>query len=53
MKTKTLFSAENTAENVLFGIFVGIAIYVKIQIILFIIDLFHSTDIQASIATLL
>lgn len=56
MKTKTLFnafSAESNAENILFGIFIGLAIYLKIQIIIFIIDCFHNKDVQASIAALL
>lgn len=53
MKTKTLFSAENSAKNLLIGIFFGLAIYIKIQIILFVIDYFHHIDIPTSIAGLI
>lgn len=53
MKSRTLFSAESNAENVLFGVFLGLAIYLKIQIILFVIDCFHNTDVQTSIAAIL
>ncbi|PWK17971.1 hypothetical protein [Xanthomarina spongicola] len=52
MKTKTLFSAESNAENVLVVIFFGLAIYLKIQIILFVVDFFHNTDMQTAIASL-
>jgi hypothetical protein len=53
MKTKTLFSAESNAENILMGVFLGLAVYLKIQLIIFIIDCFHSTDIKTTIAALI
>ncbi|WP_158635193.1 hypothetical protein [Formosa maritima] len=53
MKTHTVFRAEKAAENLLFIGFIGLAIYIKIQIIIFIIDCFHDTEVQTAIATLI
>jgi uncharacterized membrane protein len=53
MKTNTIFKAEKSAENILIGIFFGLAIYLKVQIILFVIEFFHNNDIQMSMASLI
>jgi cellulose synthase/poly-beta-1,6-N-acetylglucosamine synthase-like glycosyltransferase len=53
MKTTSLFTAESNARNVLVIIFLGLAIYLKIQIILFIVNYFHNIDINTAIAGLM
>ena len=53
MKTKALFSAESNAKNFLICVFFGLAIYLKIQIILFVIDYFHQIDFNTTVAGLI
>jgi hypothetical protein len=52
MKSKTIFKAESNAENFLAVVFFGLAIYLFVKIILFIVDYFHHIDYNSTVAGL-
>jgi hypothetical protein len=52
MKSKTIFKAESHAESFLFAIFLAVAVYLFVQMILFIADIFHEIDLSFAMAGL-